>query len=363
MIKCDDYNSDPEFLQPYTLKVHPEVAFVCDLHAHLAECEIIGFLAGTWDPVNRVVHIQAAYPCRSVDSDLHDGSMDVEMDPGSEIELREIIARQNLQVIGWYHSHPQFQPDPSVRDIENQMNYQLLFKDTIHDIEPFVGLIVGTYDIKNTTPQSVFRYFHVTGQDEKCANKSYPMELKALTRKYRETNNTPQPHPWHGRYMYTGVYHQLSFCKVPLIHNVLPSSKASGTKPSFMNGLTFVSPMVASLKLSEAMSKRLAFTSILLKSTSKEVLSRLRHHHPASAQCLIEQCISLIDYYSEFDRKVDLTQKWKNSTKLQKIKASLLSRVSNLSMSADVASLIVKVIGQFYYFYLHFPFLGSYRVH
>lgn len=27
--------------------------------------------------------------------------------------------------MGWYHSHPTFQPEPSLIDIENQYNYQV----------------------------------------------------------------------------------------------------------------------------------------------------------------------------------------------------------------------------------------------
>jgi proteasome lid subunit RPN8/RPN11 len=47
------------------------------------------------------------------------------MDPGSEIEIREVITKNNMQISGWYHSHPTFQPEPSLIDIENQYNYQV----------------------------------------------------------------------------------------------------------------------------------------------------------------------------------------------------------------------------------------------
>ena len=33
--------------------------------------------------------------------------------------------RQGYLTVGWYHSHPTFVPDPSVRDIENQSVYQV----------------------------------------------------------------------------------------------------------------------------------------------------------------------------------------------------------------------------------------------
>ena len=46
-----------------------------------------------------------------------------------------------------YHSHPRFEATPSITDIENQGNYQQLFKDVARPdaTPPFVGLIVGTY--------------------------------------------------------------------------------------------------------------------------------------------------------------------------------------------------------------------------
>uniref|UniRef100_A0AAV1TGN9 MPN domain-containing protein n=1 Tax=Peronospora matthiolae TaxID=2874970 RepID=A0AAV1TGN9_9STRA len=173
----DDPNSrsrgGPMLDPPFQVVVHPDAVFVADLHAHLATCEIIGFLGGKWDEASKTLYIQAAFPCRSLVIDGDDGSTDVEMDPGSEIELRSIIENAQLEVVGWYHSHPAFAPDPSVRDIENQTSYQQLFQRPCTSIEvganckpsePFVGLIVGTYDTRRSTPVSLFRYFHTRGE-------------------------------------------------------------------------------------------------------------------------------------------------------------------------------------------------------
>ena len=68
-----------------------------------------------------------------------------------------------MTAVGWYHSHPDFQPIPSITDIDNQANYQQLFQggDLVGmnaEVSPFVGLIVGTYDGKNPTSQSEMRY-------------------------------------------------------------------------------------------------------------------------------------------------------------------------------------------------------------
>ena len=113
--------------QPFRVRLHPEVPFVLDLHAHLSSEEIIGFLAGRWDREKRVIDIQAAFPCRALITGEGSALTDVEMDPGSEMQVRDIIQRKNLQVVGWYHSHPAFQPDPSITDIQNQMSQQQMF--------------------------------------------------------------------------------------------------------------------------------------------------------------------------------------------------------------------------------------------
>ena len=131
--------------QPFNVRIMPEALFICDLHAHMARTEIIGFLGGTWNADTRELVVRAAFPCRALPIDS-DAKVNVELDPASDIEAREQIEKCNLRVVGWYHSHPSFQPDPSVRDIQNQTSYQTLFRDTNTAIEPFLGIIVSPYD-------------------------------------------------------------------------------------------------------------------------------------------------------------------------------------------------------------------------
>ncbi|KAI9921581.1 hypothetical protein PsorP6_001187 [Peronosclerospora sorghi] len=212
MVQCAAYRSkeyvedptnrsrgNPTVDPPFEVVVHPDAAFVADLHAHLATCEIIGFLGGKWDEASKILYIQAAFPCRSLVIDGDDGSTDVEMDPGSEIELRSIIENAQLEVVGWYHSHPAFAPDPSVRDIENQTSYQQLFqrpsaqdpsgkKEDNKPSEPFVGLIVGTYDTRRNTPVSLFRFFHTSNEAGNGGTRrkiSMPYELIPRRRHFR----------------------------------------------------------------------------------------------------------------------------------------------------------------------------------
>ncbi|KDO31486.1 hypothetical protein SPRG_04101 [Saprolegnia parasitica CBS 223.65] len=203
MVECAQYAAphathDKRPQQPFRVCVHPDVAFVCDLHAHLAMCEIIGYFGGKFDRDANVVYIHAAFPCRSMQIEGDDGATDVEMDPASELEVRQLIEESHLDVVGWYHSHPTFAPDPSIRDIENQASHQELFNEMAH-AHPFVGLIVGTYDAKRADPIGLFRYFHVRGEKINGRSKAplmyFPFELSATTRRYKPRSHAADGTP------------------------------------------------------------------------------------------------------------------------------------------------------------------------
>ena len=175
-------------VQPFEVCVSPDVGFLSDLHSHLVTCEVIGLLAGRWHAPSRCLYIQAAVPCKA--TERGDGGMtDVEMDPVSQIEVTGVINKHNLEVVGWYHNHPAFQPDPSVTDIENQSNYQNLYggfrmtPDVGNNkgVVPFVGLIVGTYDKNNSSPRSLMNWFHIKNSATSGAS---PMKLETTRRGY-----------------------------------------------------------------------------------------------------------------------------------------------------------------------------------
>ncbi|GMH76294.1 hypothetical protein TrRE_jg1666, partial [Triparma retinervis] len=182
-------------IQPFDIVVNPSVNFVADLHSHLVGCEVIGFLGGRYDSFEKTIFVQAAFPCTSTARE-DSGATDVEMDPVSQIVTRDAIARHGLEVVGWYHSHPAFEPDPSVTDIENQRSYQNLIKSagfakgakekiTKEAVVPFVGLIVGTYDPRSAMPQSTMRWFHCKA-DTSSSKGGFPMQLETSVREYRD---------------------------------------------------------------------------------------------------------------------------------------------------------------------------------
>jgi hypothetical protein len=63
--------------------------------------------------------------------------------------ILEACEADGLSVVGWYHSHPVFATQPSVRDVTNQGAYQRLFEGT-----PFIGAIVGPYPAPSTASES-----------------------------------------------------------------------------------------------------------------------------------------------------------------------------------------------------------------
>eukprot|EP01038_Epipyxis_sp_PR26KG_P006550 gene6550-8997_t len=151
----------PNEEQPFKIVVHPQVSIVCDIHSHLSNAEVIGFLAGKWDDSKKMLYIQAAFPCTAIERVEDNGSTDVELDPEAEFMVRETIFGLGMQVVGWYHSHPLFKPNPSVVDIHNQRQYQSLMADPNTLLEPFVGLIVSAYDQALITPAAHHQWFHV----------------------------------------------------------------------------------------------------------------------------------------------------------------------------------------------------------
>ena len=66
------------------------------------------------------VQIFAAEPCNSVSTGLQ-----CEMDPLSQTQACELLSALGHSVVGWYHSHPTFHPNPSLRDIHTQDQFQV----------------------------------------------------------------------------------------------------------------------------------------------------------------------------------------------------------------------------------------------
>nr|KAG5709642.1 hypothetical protein BaRGS_001692 [Batillaria attramentaria] len=72
----------------------------------------------------------------------------------SQTLASEQIEDVQMKVVGWYHSHPTFAPNPSVRDIETQQKFQYWFAKGGN---PFVGIIISPYSPQNASVISDIR--------------------------------------------------------------------------------------------------------------------------------------------------------------------------------------------------------------
>ena len=62
--------------------------------------------------------------------------------PSAQTQSRMML--RGLDLVGWYHSHPLSEPDPSHNDILSQKKYQDVTRMKEGD-EPCVGVIVSKY--------------------------------------------------------------------------------------------------------------------------------------------------------------------------------------------------------------------------
>ena len=139
-------SSIPTCFRDLKVQIHPVAAAVLSIHSHMARTEVIGYLAGA--VYDRTLLIAEAVPAEAVGERVlartgRSALSEVEMDPGSAAEVCDRVSARGLQVVGWYHTHPasNFSAEPSLVDLENQLNYQrYMFSDA-----PFVAIIVAPY--------------------------------------------------------------------------------------------------------------------------------------------------------------------------------------------------------------------------
>jgi BRCA1/BRCA2-containing complex subunit 3 len=97
----------------------------CLTHAFSTEREeIMGLLLGKWTKVKEkdVAYIEAISICRRLDK-LKDR---VEISPEQLMNAMNEGEKLQLNVIGWYHSHPHLIVSPSTVDLRTQLNMQQL---------------------------------------------------------------------------------------------------------------------------------------------------------------------------------------------------------------------------------------------
>ncbi|XP_026201134.1 histone H2A deubiquitinase MYSM1 isoform X2 [Anabas testudineus] len=144
LIPCRSFGEDVQ--EPFQVIVCAETLLIMDMHAHVSRGEVIGLLGGAFNEAERILKICVAEPCNSVSTGLQ-----CEMDPVSQTQACDVLSSLGFSVVGWYHSHPSFHPNPSVRDINTQDQFQSYFS---RGGAPFIGMIVSPYDPANPSPHS-----------------------------------------------------------------------------------------------------------------------------------------------------------------------------------------------------------------
>ncbi|XP_059196799.1 histone H2A deubiquitinase MYSM1 [Centropristis striata] len=171
LIPCRYFGEDVQ--EPFQVIVCAETLLIMDMHAHVSRGEVIGLLGGTFSEEERILKICAAEPCNSVSTGLQ-----CEMDPLSQTQACDVLSSLGFSVVGWYHSHPTFHPNPSVRDINTQDQFQSYFS---RGGAPFIGMIVSPYDPANPSPHSQTTCLLVKESQEPSGPQKLPYRFDFLS--------------------------------------------------------------------------------------------------------------------------------------------------------------------------------------
>ncbi|GLV32847.1 uncharacterized protein CBL_00446 [Carabus blaptoides fortunei] len=156
---------------PYTIELHITALLLIDIHAHSALIEVMGLLGGVFDQGRRMLHITRYVPCRGTDhSNTH-----CDMCPVSQSEASEVLQTEGVEVVGWFHSHPTFYPNPSLQDIDTQLNMQLYLSN---EYKPFVGVILSPFRAITNTPASEYRCLIVDKNESSKDGTSVPYKFQ-----------------------------------------------------------------------------------------------------------------------------------------------------------------------------------------
>ena len=140
---------DPDVSPPFSVVIHSYALVTFDIHSHTSYGEVMGLLGGYHDPLAKKVHVTIAVPTKSSSSGI-----ECDMCPISQNAACIKIHESGVQVVGWYHSHPTFPPNPSVQDIETQTQMQEWFAK---QGAPFLGIIISPFCPTNVNESSHIR--------------------------------------------------------------------------------------------------------------------------------------------------------------------------------------------------------------
>ncbi|KAF5282750.1 hypothetical protein FQR65_LT02747 [Abscondita terminalis] len=157
-------------IQPFLISLSTNAALLMDFHCHLTKSEVCGYLAGHWDVNNHNLQITHTFPCRNVKSERENASQ-------VETEISRTIDKEQLTLVGWYHSHPLSAAAPTLRDIDAQLDYQIRMKGVSdNSYTPCIGVIVSPYHYENASLESnIVAYWVIPPPEAKPNEYGRPM--------------------------------------------------------------------------------------------------------------------------------------------------------------------------------------------
>ncbi|KAI8907537.1 hypothetical protein DFJ77DRAFT_182524 [Powellomyces hirtus] len=180
LLPCPPFRTDPTTglsTQPYTLTATTTAIAIIDLHSHLLDTEVVGLLAGTYDPTTNECNILTSIPATRKKTSTQitpqtntdgasqssratettssgppdDASISVEASEESIAAALATAEQSGLAIVGWYHSHPVFATNPSRIDCETQEMHQRAFCDLVETRQPVTTPQDTTLDTTATT--------------------------------------------------------------------------------------------------------------------------------------------------------------------------------------------------------------------
>ncbi|XP_023227497.1 MPN domain-containing protein-like [Centruroides sculpturatus] len=116
--------------------------------------------------------ILQAFPCRSQLGDKDTSAM-------VEEEIRQGLEQRHLTVVGWYHSHPTCSVQPTVKDVDSQMEYQIIMKgENDSTYTPCLGFICSPYNMtKSLLEAEYLAYWVMPPPEHRPHEYGRPMEM------------------------------------------------------------------------------------------------------------------------------------------------------------------------------------------
>ncbi|GJQ75910.1 hypothetical protein Trydic_g17970 [Trypoxylus dichotomus] len=167
LVYCKSFNE--ENAQNYKVEISLTVILLMDFHAHTSLSEVMGLVGGHWNDQTRVLTITRYEPCRNIAS----SSTHCDMCPVAQARATDILRGEGLDILGWYHSHPSFAPEPSQQDIETQLSVQ----QWIGDGKPCIGIILTPFSSHGALIASPYRCM-VVEKKENFEDQFVPYRLK-----------------------------------------------------------------------------------------------------------------------------------------------------------------------------------------